>query len=303
MDQESASAILPANIATFFAVLNVFLSITASLGNVVILVALHKVPSVYPPTKLLFRCLAISDLGVGIILQPLYVCYFLKAFKNTSKVDGALTFVLCAVSVFTVTTVSVDRLLALKLGLRYKGVVTLKRVRAVIFNFWLIGVFGGCVHMFWSPSIAFVGAVACVILCVIISVLSYTTIVVSLRKKHRRIFTHHAKQQRIPRLNLVRYKKTVSSMASIQLAIALCYFPYVVTVIMKIVKRWTGMSSEIAFSSAMTLVFSNSSLNPILYCWKIKNVRQAVKLMLKQLFCSKLRNSSAVYLFQLRSKR
>ena len=134
MDQESARAFLPASIATSFAVLNGFLSVTASLGNVLFLVALHKVPSVHPPTKLLFRCLAVSDLGVGIILQPLYVCYFLKALKTTFKVDGALSFVLCAVSVFTVTTVSVDRLLALKLGLRYKQVVTLKPVRAVILS-------------------------------------------------------------------------------------------------------------------------------------------------------------------------
>ena len=54
----------------FFAALNFFLSITASLSNAVILMALHKVTSIYPPTKLLFRCLAVSDLCVGLISQP-----------------------------------------------------------------------------------------------------------------------------------------------------------------------------------------------------------------------------------------
>ena len=36
-------------------VVNIFLSVTAFLGNADILAALHKVSSIYPPTKLLFR--------------------------------------------------------------------------------------------------------------------------------------------------------------------------------------------------------------------------------------------------------
>ena len=53
--------------------LNIFLSIFATLGNVLILVALRNVSSIHPPTKLLFRCLAIPDLCVGLLCQPLYV--------------------------------------------------------------------------------------------------------------------------------------------------------------------------------------------------------------------------------------
>ena len=55
--------------------INIFLAITASLGNTLILIALHKVTSINPPTKLLFRCLAVTDLFVGLISQPLYVIH------------------------------------------------------------------------------------------------------------------------------------------------------------------------------------------------------------------------------------
>ena len=48
----------------FLTALNIFLFITASLSNAVILIALHKVTSIYPPKKLLFRCLAVTDLCV-----------------------------------------------------------------------------------------------------------------------------------------------------------------------------------------------------------------------------------------------
>ena len=57
----------------FLSALNVFLSITVFLGNALILVALHKETSLHPPSKLLYRNIAITDLCVGIIGQPLDV--------------------------------------------------------------------------------------------------------------------------------------------------------------------------------------------------------------------------------------
>ena len=65
----------------FVSALNIFLSITAFLGNILILVALHKATSLHPPSKLLYRNLAITDLCVGIIAEPLEVAYW-TSFVN-----------------------------------------------------------------------------------------------------------------------------------------------------------------------------------------------------------------------------
>ena len=54
----------------FLAVINIFMSITTFLGNTLILVALRKESSLHPPSKLLYRNLAITDLCVGIIVGP-----------------------------------------------------------------------------------------------------------------------------------------------------------------------------------------------------------------------------------------
>ena len=70
------------NIGILLSVLNILVSITAFLGNALILAALHKVSSIYPPTKLLFQCLAVSDLCVGLIRGPLFVAGFLFALFN-----------------------------------------------------------------------------------------------------------------------------------------------------------------------------------------------------------------------------
>ena len=132
------SASIPVdNIA--IAAVNILFSTTASLGNILILIALRKATSIHPPTKLLFQCLAISDLGVGLISQLLMATLMLladnidlKIWKICSQLYSSLSITLCAVSVFASTALSVDRVLALFLGLRYRHVVTLKRVRAVL---------------------------------------------------------------------------------------------------------------------------------------------------------------------------
>ena len=57
-------------------VLNAFVLITAFLENTIILAALRRESSLYPPSKLLYRNLAITDLCVGIIVEPFYVSFF-----------------------------------------------------------------------------------------------------------------------------------------------------------------------------------------------------------------------------------
>ena len=120
-------------------VLNGFVAITAFLGNTLILVALHKQSSLHAPSKLLFRNLATTDLCVGIIVEPLFVTYLISTLKErwnfcpyVFAVLSITGHVLCGVSLSTLTAISVDRLLALLLGLRYRQVVTLKRIYRIV---------------------------------------------------------------------------------------------------------------------------------------------------------------------------
>ena len=110
---------------------NISVSITAFLGNTLILVALHKESSLHPQSKLLYRNLAITDLCVGMIVEPVYVAYFMSVLSDkwdicfyADLLSLFTSYVFSAVSLFTLTIISVDRLLALLLGLRYRQVVT-----------------------------------------------------------------------------------------------------------------------------------------------------------------------------------
>ena len=143
-----------ATVTIIFCSLNILVSITASVGNILILIALRKVTSLHSPTKLLFQCLAITNLAVGLISQPLYVIYLLISLWNIISIlldiAWALSICLCGVSLLTTTALSLDRLLALLLKLRHRHVVTLKRVRVVVFCFWLIPVLCSFMFLFWA---------------------------------------------------------------------------------------------------------------------------------------------------------
>ena len=279
--------------------LNIFLAITASLGNALILIALHKVTSIYPPTKLLFRCLAVTDLLVGLISQPLYVTILFRRF-TTWNVNVAITLadsfffaLLPAVSLLTSAAVSVDRLLALFLGLRYRYTVTLRRVWVVIVCFWLISALQATGTIIFEypklPEMAFWLFCALLTLSLLVSVFSYAKIFKTLR--YRQVQVHHNTQQgQRPngggnQLNIARYKKTVYSVAWVQLALLICYFPYNVLGFLRLFDKLNN-STEIAilWGSFVTLVYLNSSLNPALYCWRIRDVRQEVKNMIRKIF-------------------
>ena len=140
----------------FLSALNIFLSITAFLGNTLILLALHKETSLHPPSKLLYRNLAITDLCVGIIGQPLDVTNWISVVTERWDIcyyalRGARFsgFTLCSVSLLTSTAISVDRLLALLLGLRYRQVVTLRRTCITVIGFWILSIVASST-LFWN---------------------------------------------------------------------------------------------------------------------------------------------------------
>ena len=129
------------------AALNVLLAITASLGNALILAALRKETSLYPPSKLMFQCLTVTDLLAGVLAQPLFAIELMSAHHQRIQLCFTVLSIndvagssLSGVSLFTIAAISVDRLLALQLGLRYKRTITLRRTRGILIFFWILNI-------------------------------------------------------------------------------------------------------------------------------------------------------------------
>ena len=274
---------------------NVLLAFTATLSNTLILIALHKVSSIHPPTKFLLRCLAISDFCVGVIAQPLFAAFLMGiASGNWPILEFTLNFLnffFCGFSLTTAAAISVDRLLALLLGLRYRRIVTLRRVRCLVVCLLLVVIAMSFVYSLSSRGIANSAGFVVVITSLFLSVFSYSKIFLKLRQHQAQVQRQHVGQEQarpasgggIP-MNIERYKKIVYTIAWVQLALVLCYFPMFIFFGLAMATNWYRKVSIFSVC-ASTVVYFNSTLNPILFCWKIREVRQAVKTTVKQILC------------------
>ena len=264
--------------------LNAIFSVTAFLGNTLILVALLKETSLHPPSKLLYRNLAITDLCVGIIVEPLFVTYLTSVVKErwdtcsyVRQAVGYSGFFLCAVSLFTLTAISVDRLLALLLGLRYRQVVTFRRTCITVSGFWILSIVCAST-LFFNGRIASWCLYIVSALCLVTTIFAYAKIFVTLRHNQIRVQSQAAQgqpSQAIP-LNIARYKKAVYSAMWVQGTLVACYVPFGIVVALT-PQQGMALSVYLSRQFTATLVYLNSSLNPLLYCLKIREVRRAVK--------------------------
>ena len=273
----------------FFVSINVILSLTAMSGNILILIALQKDSPLHPPSKLLFRCLSFTDLCVGLISQPIFVTYLMMV-KNknwdicriTEGLAYALSTVLCGESISILTAISVDRLLALLLRLRYRQVVTLTRVRIFVIISWITNIAFSLTYML-DKQFFFIGGCACIWLCLSISTCCYAKIYFTLRHHQAQIQSDlRGDNLGTSGINMARYKNTVSSTSWIHLALLVCYVPYTIATAVSTLGV-LSLSNVSAWNITGILVFFNSSLNPFLYCWKISEVRQAVKATIRQM--------------------
>ena len=276
----------------YFSAVNIFLSITAFLGNFLILVALNKESSLHPPSKILYRCLATTDLLVGLVTQPLAATYWISLVhehwslcryaRDALYISG---FALCGVSLLTLTAISVDRLLALLLGIRYRQIVTLKRIYIITTTFWIFSVAAGSFSILHTRIILWCSLMV-IPSCSVISIASYTKIFRTLRHNQAQVQDRVQQQSsQTTALNMARYSKAVSSALWVQLALAVCYVPTVL-VLLVLASRKTYSSHVVVINAiASILTYFNSTLNPFLYCWKVKEVRQAVKQTIRQALC------------------
>ena len=273
-----------------FVAVDILLSITAFAGNSLILVALYKESSLHPPSKLLYRCLATTDLLVGLVAQPLYATYWMSVFQEHwsrcryARDAGYVTsYVLILVSLMTMTAISVDRLLALLLGLRYKQIVTLKRTYIIVTTFWVFNLVASLCGIF-HHRIIFMYSSLVISFCLVISFASYTKIFCTLRYHQAQVGDQQQPSQ-TNALNMARFRKAVYSALWVQLALVVCYAPmYTVTIVIAYTKKYS-LLLVVTWKVAVILLYFNSTLNPFLYCWKISEVRQAVKQTIKEALC------------------
>ena len=214
-------------------------------------------------------------------MQPVGVFSPLADFCEVAELLWySFSIVMADFSLATLSAISVDRLLALSLGIRYRQVVTVKRARLFLALFLLFSI-GNCFTQYVNYFAFLVYSALMWISLLITSIYCYARIYLALQ--------NHIQAQVIPQdhlngtspLNLSRYRKTVSTALWLFAALMICYLPFGLVLLVETMLSEITEPVVIVSFFGITLVYLNSSLNPLLYCWKIKEVRHAVKEILR----------------------
>ena len=252
-------------------ILNVPLMLACVTGNSLTLSAILTTPSLRSPSNIFMCSLAISDLLVGIIVQPVYIAYELKQEPPLTFAINMLFSFTGVVSLCTMTAISVDRFMALQFHLRYQCLMTEKRAMYTSLSLWLFGILSSFVTL-WNKTIMFAFLAVGIAICIFISTFSYTRIYLIVRQHQ---FQIRAQQQalQLP-MNLLRTKRSAISTFIYYICMILCYTP--MFSFMSVVAIRPSLSGLMVWKVGNTFVFMNSSINPILFCWRVRELRRAV---------------------------
>ena len=251
-----------------------------------------KTPSLSKNFKTLLLSLAVSDLGVGLLAQPMFAAYIMDSKQNNETMNKSYnaifiafhtpTHIFISASLFSVTALCADRYLAIYLHLRYQELVTYKRVTIAVTSIWVFSALT-LLLSFWISRNMLVYYAIRNFSCIIIA----TSLSVKLKQTLRR----HITQIQIPQQaqnhqveSVERNRKSAMASLYVYLVFIVCYLPSICVSITSATISEPRNDLQHLRLYTLTLIFLNSTLNPLIYCWKMKQIRKTVTGKLRDVF-------------------
>ena len=275
-------------------VFNAYLSYTATMLNIVAIYVIRKTSSLPKNLKTLLLSLAVSDLGVGLLAQPMHVAYIMDSKQNNATNETYniiyIAFLIPAnfflnASLFSVTALCADRFLAIYLHLRYQELVTYKRVAAVVVSIWVISALISLIRFFIPKNIMYVSFVIIISACIITATSLSVKLYLTLRR--------HINQIQVPQVaqndqgeSVQRKRKSAMASLYVYLVFIVCYLPNICRLFITAAIPEPRIDVRHLQFYTLTLVFLNSTLNPLIYCWKMKRIQHTIVGTLRNLFSS-----------------
>ena len=266
-------------------VFNILLATTAIVLNSVTIEAIRKASSLSKPLRTLLLSLAFTDLGVGFLCHPFNIAFLIQWLRQDMEsypacaAYTAFTFItnsLSKVSFFGIAALSVDRFLAIHLHLRYQELVTHRRVVAVVVLMWILSVFFALFRLLVTTDITYVVFAINGIICYAVSACLYFRIYLAVRRHKHHIQTLQvAAQNGEMASNMASASKSAVGTFYVYLVFLICYLPHSFSLAF-IALHGSNAQTKVSTIYTWTLVLFNSSLNPVIYCWKLRPIRRAV---------------------------
>ena len=258
---------------------------------VLVVVTKQQLRTVY---NILLACLAVTDVLVGLLLQPLTVAAEIKhifglgPFCMFDTVLGVVGIGLCLASVGHLMLISVERYISIKFPLRYDDIVTEKRLLTGVVTVWLVSAVGIIAMIFLASintesdlySILLVASdlmfIVVIAVYIVIIVSTHTAVFLEAKKHKRRLQT-----EQLPDEEAKRLKKNHKAAKTLTIILTALFFSYLpVTVLFGSATFLDGLVEPhmlyVLSTWSYTFAFLCSLLNPLIYCWRLEKLRGAL---------------------------
>ena len=258
-------------------------------GNALVMAAIWRNPALRTPSYILLAGLALSNLCVGLTAQPIYVFILLTESVSLNIVKAGTTgWYFCQLSFSTITAMAIERWLFMS----RRAVLTLKRTCLVYVALLVCPLpFITAFHLSNAVKPVAMASLVCGGCMLIVTPVAYYKVFQIIRLHQQQVHNNQMAQnfnQVNGNFNLNKYKKSVFTILYISALFLLTYLPLQLWGV-----SWFFLKDPlldrtylIVGGYLLTVVFMNSSLNPLLCCWRMKDIRNGVKHLLSKISCN-----------------
>ena len=289
---DGASQRFVVNLVT--AIINIITSPLAVISNSLIVIAIFTSSRLRTPSNLLIGCVALSDVLVGLTVQPGYICFRLMENQHRSVpcfvrvMYSNAFYICCGVSFMTLSAVSYERLVAVRLRARYNNVFSGNRVLKIMAAIWVLNI--ALTSLQWVGINQISRGIHLILwfLCLLISVAASIGISLILRRHHRQLHCHSTIFENIRRQRELKLTRNMLIIVGVYLSLNMPVL--LISLYHQILEQEIKTYNH--YSWTETLAFLNSCTNPLLCVWKNRQIRQGIIGIGRRITCH-LANSDA----------
>ena len=302
-DGEDHSVTLHSKIAWSVSIAVVILSPVAVVGNALVLAAIWRNPSLRTPSYILLAGLAFTDFCTGLITQPFYVAMELTNLIDphpktvarrpafliiTAMANGSASYI-TPITVSIITVMSIERWLHMS----RRSFLTVRRVCYLVAALFLLFIpllvirVTSILNTIYLPECDVssmpefdISSMSFLLFCLIVASIAYFKVFQIIRNHQQQIQASHSSQASAqPAINFAKYKKSVFTVLCILAIFYVSYIPIAIAFGLSVV--YGSLWRDPFFDIPTVILFLSSSLNPLLYFWRMIDIRNEVKSLVK----------------------
>lgn len=267
-----------------FIAVNSLISVIGSAGNTFVCLTVLFTPSLRVVSNYCIANLALADLMVNILTQPLVISIFVGKLdgKCYVRAEHAARFIgnlSCAVSILTLATMSIDRCFVILKPMKYKSIVTPTTLKSILIFYWFLAMVVPILDAFVEDKLVYIYFILSGIIALYsVVIICYSAIFITVQKQNslrqRELQNHQA-------ANREKDKRLAKTIALVIGFFTVFWAPFGYHIAKSPQKNY-----GVSYIAPVTASFANSAINPIIYFYRNKCFREALRRILKNCFRS-----------------